>query len=202
MKIDLHVHIKRLSRCAKMDINSLVPQLLTNNICGVSPFDHHYFTKDSDVSEIRHMSHKITVFKGAEINIRGPHGHIEDFILISSVTPQFDLKNFTIQELVDFIKKNDAFTFLAHPYRRIDNVDFDWNWFVPDAIEVFSTHIKPENMQKINDLAYKYGMQTIITSDAHKSRDIGKYYIEIPDGVTTCEELKWIIKTNRYVLPI
>lgn len=202
MKIDLHVHIKRLSRCAKMDIDSLVPQLLANKIYGVSPFDHNYFTADSDIDAIHKISDKITVFKGTEINIRGPSGHIEDFILISSATPKFTLKGFTIWELVDFINKNDALIFLAHPYRRRDKVDFNWEWFIPDAVEVYSTHIDAAHRNTIMDLANKYGMKPIVTSDAHKSREIGKFYTEIPDGIKTCEELKWIIKTNRYLLPI
>jgi hypothetical protein len=203
VKIDLHVHIKRLSKCAKMEISSLVPQLLANNIYGVCPFDHNYYTKDSDIAEIQNISDKITVFKGTEINIKGPQGNKEDYLLISSVTPQFDLKNFEIWELVDFINKNDALTVLANPFRRRDIVDFNFGWFVPDAVEIFSTHIKVENREKIKDLANKYGMKLIVNSDAHKSKQIGQHYFtEIPDGVKTCEELKWIIKTNRYLLPI
>jgi len=202
MKIDLHIHLKRLSKCAKMDINALVPQLIANQIYGVSPFDHNYFTKDSDIKEIQSLSNKITVFKGTEINVRGPKGNKEDFILISSVEPQFDLKHFDIWELVEFINKNDALTILAHPFRRRDFVDFNFGFFVPDAVEIYSTHIKIENREKIKDLAKKYGMATIINSDAHKSKQIGPYYTEIPDGVKTCEDLKWIIKTKRYLLPI
>lgn len=201
MKIDLHVHIKRLSRCAKMDIDSLVPQLLAHKIYGVSPFDHHYFTTDADIEAIHKISDKITVFKGTEINIRGPQGHIEDYILISSTLPTFNLKSFNGWDLVDFIKKYDALIILAHPFRHRDFVDFDWTWFTPDAVEISSTHIDIKNKDKINDLAKLHGMKTIISSDAHKSKQLGGYYTEVPDGIKTCEELKWIIKTNRLLLP-
>lgn len=202
MKIDLHVHIKKLSRCAKMGIEDLVPKLLEHNISGVSPFDHKYFTSDEDISEIRHRSHKITVFKGTEINIRGPKGNIEDFVLISSQTPNFNIANFEIEELIKFQKESDALTILAHPYRRRDFVDFNFDWFLPDAVEIWSTHIIPENRDKIRELGRLYGMMPIVNSDAHKAKEIGEHYTEVPDGIQTCEELKWIIKTNRYHLKI
>jgi histidinol phosphatase-like PHP family hydrolase len=202
MKIDLHVHIKRLSRCAKMDIPDLVPKLLSHNIHGVCPLDHHYWTTNTDINEIQKLSKDITVFKGTEINIRGPQGCIEDFILISSKDPLFLLKQFTLWELLDFIQKSDALIFLAHPFRHRDFVDFNWSWFTPDAVEIYSTHTNIEHREKIKDLANKHGLRPIVTSDAHKDKHIGPYYTEIPDGVKTCEELKWIIKTGRYHLPI
>jgi len=202
MKVDLHVHIKKLSRCAKMDIISLVPHLLAHKIYGVAPLDHHYFTSDEDIKEIKAISDKITVFKATELSIRGPKGNREDVILISSIAPTFKLRKAKGPELTDFINKTDALTILAHPYRRRDFVDFNWDWFIPDAVEIWSTHIEEKNRDKIRALANHHGMQTVVTSDAHRSKHLGKYYIEVPDGVQTCEELKWIIKTNRYTLPI
>lgn len=202
MKVDLHVHIKKLSRCARMDIASMVPHILAYKIYGVAPLDHHYFTSDEDVEEIRKISDKVVVFKAVEIDFRGPRGNREDFILLSSKTPQFDLGKFPLAELVNFIHENDAMTILAHPFRHRDYVDFNWDLFTPDAVEILSNHIKEENRDKIRDLAKRYGMKTIVTSDAHRKRQLGPYYTEIPDEVRTCEELKWIIKTNRYSIPI
>ena len=201
MKVDLHVHIKKLSRCAKMDIQRLVPHLLAYKIYGVAPLDHYYFTSDEDVKEIHDISDKITVFKATELSYRGPRGNKEDIILISSTTPPFELKKMTKSELEVFIRKTDALTILAHPYRRRDFVDFDWEWFTPDAVEISSIHIEEKNRDKIRNLANHHGIQTVVTSDAHRSKHLGKYYIEIPDGIQTCEELKWTIKTNRYTLP-
>lgn len=200
MKIDLHVHVKKLSRCARTTIPQLVEQLTSHGILGVSAFDHYYFTSQADIDEIHSFNKDITVFRGTEIHIRGPYGKKEDFVLISSKEPIFDLRHPTLIGVLDYIHNNDVLTILAHPFRRRDYVDFDFSSFRPDCVEIRSTHIKDENNIKILNLASQYGMRPITNSDAHKPNELGKFYTEIPDGITTCEELKYIIQTNRYIL--
>lgn len=203
MKIDLHIHVKKTSKCAKLTFPILIPSLKEKGIHGASIFDHFYFTTDEDVETVRQLDASITVFKGMEISIKGKGGNREDFVLVSSMAPKTDFRHSDIsnlKELMDYLKESDALTILAHPFRRRDFVDFDFNTFVPDCVEIASIHVAKENQQKITDLAKQYGMRSIATSDSHKVKSVGSYYTEIPDGVKTCEELKYILKSGRYLI--
>lgn len=201
MKIDLHLHIKRNSRCAKMEIPDAVQTLTNHNITGFSLFDHYYFTKDKDIQQIKDINPLLTVFKGTEINIRGQKGKNEDFVIISDVEPPTSTmtkREFILSDFLIYLKDNpDTIVILAHPFRRHDFVDFDFS-FPLDCIEIRSTHINDINKDKILDFAFQHGIGLIVNSDAHKIGHIGEYFTEIPDGITTCSELKCCLETKRY----
>ena len=203
MKIDLHIHVKKTSRCAKLTFPLLVPTLKAKGISGACIFDHFYYTTDADIETVRQLDASITVFKGTEISVKGRNGNREDFVIVSSIVPKSDFRHSDISnldELTKYLKDSDALTILAHPFRRRDFVDFDFDVFVPDCVEISSCHIVEENRQKIKDLSSKYGMRAIVTSDSHKAKTLGQYYTEIPDGIKTCEELKYILKSGRYLI--
>lgn len=197
MKIDLHVHIKRTSRCARADIEDMAKAAIGVGLDGLVVLDHSYQSTKEECDRCMQKFPKIKLFRGAELCV-----FKDDLVLISANTmnflPPYRQKFYDIDYLHEFSQSPHNLTILAHPYRRSDQISWDLNKFHPNAVEIASTHIVKENRLKINLLAEAYGMNTVAVSDAHKTKYLGGYCIETDCEVNNEVDLIKVIKNGLY----
>lgn len=196
MKIDLHVHIKRTSRCAKEEIDVMAQSALSKGLNGIVVFDHNYQSTAEEC--MKYSTKEIKVFRGIEMNVMD-----EDVVIISShnidFAPKYKEKITDLKMLQDWIEKTESLLILAHPYRRHD-ITIDFNILKPHAVEIASRHIIRENREKIHVLSKKYRMNCVSVSDAHKSNQLGGFCIDTDYDVNNEEELINCVKNGRFTL--
>lgn len=197
MKIDLHVHIKRTSHCARCEIDEMAKAALNVGLDAIVVLDHNYQATLEECNRVMSVIPKIKIFRGAELNLNN-----DDLVLISTepmnFMPAYKQRFHDIEFMNEWAKMAGNLAILAHPYRRRDSISWDLNKFCPHAIEIGSNHIVKENRLKINKLATEFKMNTVAVSDAHKTRHLGGYCIETERVVNNEMDLCHVIKNGFY----
>ena len=198
MKIDLHVHIHRTSRCAKEEPEQMAKQALSCGINGLVIFDHNYQSTKEECQKTEELVKGVKLFRGIELNVCE-----DDVVIISSHTipfaPKYKEKVTDLKMLADWINKTDSLAILAHPFRRHD-VSFDFGIFKPHATELASRHVVRENRDKIAEMAKRFDMKVVSVSDAHKASQLGGFCINTDYDVNNEQELIEVVKCGKFTL--
>ena len=199
MKLDLHVHIKRNSSCAKREPLQVVKEAITNDIDGLVLLDHKYHATELDIF----IMSPIKLFRGAEVHIKNKKRKVEDHVIvITEKKIPFPLQiNSKDVNYLETFKSEDTLLFLAHPFRKSDILSFDLEKFCPDAIEILSPNTPIDKMLSIESLSFQYHMPLLACSDSHKAGRIGQWYIDTGNvSVNTYKQLAQIVKSGAYEL--
>jgi predicted metal-dependent phosphoesterase TrpH len=213
VKIDLHVHIKKTSRCAKMDARDAIGAAINAKIDGLALLDHHYHVTPDDFaaaiaefSSEKYEGAKVPrIFRAAELTVvNRDNGGRDDLVLIGDEPFGFPIpRPMDVSELAavrEYLDRHGGFCFWAHPFRKRQTYAFDLTKFIPDGVEVASPHTDMLQRARIMQLIHKHGMAPLSTSDSHKTRSIGKYYIDLDEDAENAKELALRIKSRMYTL--
>jgi hypothetical protein len=206
MKVDLHVHIHATSRCAKQSHIDAAITAKKHGLDAIAILDHHYYPTDLQRIEAEAAS-GVRVFLANEICVR-MNGGKNDIVLVSEKKPDFDTGEYHkraigeagMDQIMQFCKETTAFWFLAHPFRRGKPIFIDLGRYTPDAIELASRNTPVVKRQDIIKTADQYNIPCIATSDAHKTRQLGGFCIELDEYAGTNGLLKKAIKEKRFSL--
>lgn len=84
MKIDLHVHIHRTSRCARCDIDEMAKAAIDNGLDGIVVLDHNYQSTQEECNAGMQKFPNLKIFRGAELCFNN-----DDLVLVSRNTMGF-----------------------------------------------------------------------------------------------------------------
>ena len=198
MKVDLHVHVHRTSRCAREDIEPMAQKMKELGITGMVALDHNYQTTKEECSAVEKAIGGVRIYRGVEVNVCD-----DDVVIVSDQTmdflPPYKSSLTDLDKLQKWVTETDSLAILAHPFRWHD-ISFDLNRFRPHAVEIASRHVPVINRLKILGVARKYGMLLVSTSDAHKSRQLGGFCIDLDNFATDERGLIKEVKSGKYTL--
>jgi len=196
MKVDLHVHSAEHSNCAISTEREQIEAAIAIGLDGIAFTDHHYQRSAKYLKELNEKYKPFKIFTGIEIRTTDTD---EDVIILG--VPEMELhlkKRWTYENLYKFARSFDGAIILPHPYRFAPEVYSNVETFVPDAIEIMSTNIKPHLYNRITELCDNLGTPPIATSDAHISDHVGKFYVTLSNSVHNDAELVNMIKNFKY----
>ena len=214
MKIDLHVHINRTSRCARQEPEEAATKAKSLGIDGIVILDHHYYPTQEECHKTEQET-GVKIFKGIEITVKadgsdaisGTRGGANDLVIISNQSPQCETGQYhrpiTTSELpvlLEHVAKTNGLSILAHPYRRDKPLVIDLGKYHIDCVEIASRNTAVHNRDKILETAERYGMVCVADSDAHKTRHLGCFCIETDEPVNDESELAHIVKAKKFSL--
>ena len=107
-------------------------------------------------------------------------------------------KGMSIQATIDAIHEAGGLAIAAHPYRW-------WSGLGPkntlkydfDGVEAMNARSIPSANRKSKKLADRIGKPLTAGSDAHSPERIGWGYVELPDGLTTWQEVVQAIRDGK-----
>jgi predicted metal-dependent phosphoesterase TrpH len=203
MKIDLHVHINRTSKCARCEPEEMALKAKEKGLDAICILDHHYYPNNEECKKAEDIS-GIKVFKAIEITVKAKEGG-NDIIVISHAKPDFDVGAYhqpipesRLPQLIDFVKRSQGISILAHPFRK--NKPLAINPSGIDCIEIASKNTAVENREKILETSIHYNMLCVSASDAHKTRTLGHYCIDTDYDVLNELELAITLKRKHFTL--
>ncbi len=194
MKADLHIHSTFSDGFASPE--EIVKEAIKKGIKCICITDHGEV--EGAIRAMKFAFDKdILVIPGIEVTSKS--GHILG-INVKKVIPNWLSAEKTIKE----IRKQGGLAIIAHP--------FDWpiEDFIggekeilrlqPDGIEAFnaSVLVKSSN-KKALDFALKYNFSVTAGSDAHNKEFIGRGYLEIPDEITSVQDVIDAILSKKVV---
>ena len=128
----------------------------------------------------------ILIIPGVEIST--PQG---DIVVLG--TEELPPKPWTVENVVDFAKKNACISIAAHPFREWGLGDVAKTSNV-DAIEILNGASSASANRQARDLAKQLGVPGVAGSDSHKPEELFSVYNEVQAGLDVDEILKAIKK--------
>jgi predicted metal-dependent phosphoesterase TrpH len=186
IRADLHIHTT-YSDDSTVTPKALVEKLHAHNsIKAAAVTDHDTVAGLNETQKLAAAYPDILIIPGVEIST--PEGDL--LVLGAEETPQ---KPWTTENVIDFARKNNYVSVVAHPYREYGMGDLARNYKV-DAIEVINGESTPQANKMAHELAKSMKLPGTAGSDAHSPSEPLTVYTEIQADLNVDEILKAIKK--------
>jgi len=178
MRADLHVH-SCYSNDGVSTPDQIVEVAVQVGLGCVAITDHNSFEAYFDIKD----NGKVIIIPGEEVSSK--EGHILAFGINKEIP-----RGMSIQETIDAIHEAGGYAFAAHPYRWWSGIGekntLSYNF---DGTEARNARSVRGANKKSEKLAAKIGKPSSAGSDAHSPIRIGHGYVDLPDGLTTWQEV-------------
>ena len=178
MRADLHVHTC-YSNDGKSTPEQVVERCLEIGIGCVAITDHNEFRAFDDLKD----DGRIIVIPAEEVSSKDGH-------IVALGIDRHIPRDMGIQETIDAIHDAGGYAFAAHPYRWWSGLgEKNTLRYQFDGTEALNARSIPSANIKSERLAARIGRPVTAGSDAHSPQRIGWGYVELPDGLTTWQEV-------------
>jgi predicted metal-dependent phosphoesterase TrpH len=190
-KLDLHVHSRELSGCAKSSAEEMILAAIGRGIDGLVFTDHDRLVPPRRIEELRRRYAPFMIHGGIEVMVS-----VEHVLVLGLSASCLETRRWSYPDLHGFVRDAGGYLVLAHPYRFRDTVEIDIGSYPPDAIELRSKNIRPKDEHRIRALAESVGAQLVCNSDAHRAKDVGSYYNLVQADSLGLETLVELLRTR------
>ncbi len=188
MKADLHVHTM-YSNDGKTTMEELLEYAERAGIGCIAVTDHNSFEAYGHLKD----NGRIIIIPAEEVS--SAEGHIVA-LGIDRLIP----RDLPIKETIDLIHEAGGYAIAAHPYRWWSGLGEENTVNNPfDAIEALNGRSVRKDNRRSEDLARRSGKPFTAGSDAHTPEHIGDGVVELPDDLTTWEEVVEYIMSGKPV---
>ena len=189
MRADLHVHTM-FSNDGKTTMEELLEYAERAGLGCVAVTDHNEFK----AYDLLKDNGKIIIVPAEEVS--SAEGHIVALGIDRQIP-----RGLSIQETIDKIHEAGGYAFAAHPYRWWSGLGEKNTLKYPfDGIEARNGRSIPSANRRSERLARKVGHPMTAGSDAHSPHRIGDGYVELPDDLTTWQEVVEYIMANKVTI--
>jgi predicted metal-dependent phosphoesterase TrpH len=193
MKIDLHVHTQERSACGKASEEAQVEAAIAAGLDAIVFTDHHRLAPLERLEALNQQYAPFRIFGGIEITSQG-----EDFLVLGLRHPDLESPDWSYPSLYKFVRQNDGYIAMAHPFRYRANIELDLDQYIPDAIEARSPNTPVNQEIHIREIAARLGMPVLYNSDAHSTERLGTYYLQLDDSPADDQELIASLKSGKF----
>jgi len=194
MLIDMHMHTSERSGCAS---SPAVDQLMIARMTGldaVAITDHHRLVTPAARAVLEGLFPELILIPGVEITLSDV---LEDIIVLGLDHQELVDGPWDWADLRSFVRERGGLTIMAHPLRYADTIGLDLDALPPDAMELYSTNIRPANHAQIKREAEARGIPLVSSSDAHHCRDVGRHATRLREPATTVNAILEAIRCGE-----
>jgi predicted metal-dependent phosphoesterase TrpH len=172
MKIDLHVHTRARSPCARSSTDEMIRAAVDRGLDGLVIADHDRLVPTEELAYLNAKYAPFRIFGGVEVTTHGEH------VLVLGVRDEaLEDRWWAYPDLYAFVRARGGFLALAHPFRfNRSRLEVDVERFPPNALEVYSNNTPRRAERRIRRMAAHLDVLLLSNSDAHHRSDIGAYY--------------------------
>jgi histidinol phosphatase-like PHP family hydrolase len=194
LKIDLHVHTKERSVCARSGEEEIIQAAIAYGLDGLVFTDHHRLAPRDRLGELNREYVPFRVFGGIEVSVTEG----EDMLVLGVHDPTLETRDWSYPELFAFVRKWEGFLVLAHPFRYHDAINIDAGAYPPDAVEVHSKNTGACDEPQIRAFLAHLDLLPLYNSDAHRAEHVGIYYNQLARVPRDERELVEILRAGDY----
>ncbi len=194
MKVDLHVHTRERSPCARSSADQMVRAAVDAGLDGLVITDHDRLVTPEELTFLNRKYMPFRVFGGVEVTTHGEH------VLVLGVWDDaLEHGWWTYPDLHAFVQARHGFLVVAHPFRfNREQLELDTERFPPHALEGYS-HNTPERVRsRILELAARLDVPVLSNSDAHHSSSIGAHYNALDQEPRNVETLIRLLEKEAF----
>ena len=191
MKVDLHVHTKERSQCAKASTIEQIQAAVAAGLDAIALTDHGQLAPAEEIFRLNTEYAPFRILDGIEIAVGG-----EDVVVLGLRAPSLLTEKWDYPRLHGFVRAQGGVLALAHPFRHRPNITIPVQEFPPDAIEVCSGSTPRHAVEQIVAVAQSLGVPVLSNSDAHATETLGGYYNVLDMEPRNARELLDLIKAG------
>lgn len=194
MRIDLHVHTRERSSCARSATEDMIRAAIEEDLDALVISDHDRLVPRERLRYFNVKYAPFRVFGGIEVTTRGEH------ILVFGVDdPEIEGRYWRYPDLHEFVRVRRGFLVIAHPYRfNPHQIGVDLEAFPPDALELCSRNTPRSAEPGIRELGEELDVPLLSNSDAHHVSDVGGYYNELDREPGDIEALVSMLRAGAF----
>ena len=202
MKVDLHCHTMQRSYCSSLDEELLIEHSIRSGLDGIVFTDHGRLPPSKNLERLNDKYHPFRVFVGIEITILMDSSRFYDYqdFIVVGLGNRIMESSWSYDKLLKWVRTNGGWISLSHPFRYNNILPQAIMDNPPDALELYSTHIRAGLLSKIKVLAEKLGCQVVGVSDAHHVRDVGYSAVNLVKSVASDAGLVAELKKGAFEL--
>jgi predicted metal-dependent phosphoesterase TrpH len=195
--LDLHCHTRERSGCSLVGEEALIRKAVRLGLAGIAFTDHHRLPPPGRLEELNRRHHPFRVFTGIEISILMAENW-QDFLVIGLAEPALEQAEWNYAQLREFVREKGGWMAWAHPFRYNPVLPQIIKDDPPDALEMYSSNIRPALAPRIEALAREWGCQVIGASDAHLLGEVGYSAILMSQPAASEAELVALLKKGAF----
>ena len=196
MKIELHLHTNRYSRCARNAPEEMLARLVELNYEAVFLTEHDAVWPTESLRQLQRQWPEIRIFPGLELTLYNSRGFSHLLLLGATESDFLDVGD--PGDALARARERGYTTILAHPYRWEGSADMLEKGYYPDAIECSTPNVLPLQAVMAQVTAGQMHIPVVNTGDAHSVDFLGKYWIETEEPLDTPAQLRDILLEGRY----
>lgn len=194
MRIDLHVHTNRYSKCSHISPQEMAESAIAAGLDGVVITEHNTIWSAEELDEFRQQYPKLTILRAFEVSAADKH----DVLVYGVYDPSRFYVGMPVRAAVDTAHAMGGYAVLAHPFRYVEQIKPEV-WESPfDAVETCSINIDPLQHQLYLDLAKRMAVPYVHNSDGHYNISLGGYYNEFHVQVSNEAELLAALRNKAF----
>lgn len=171
----MHIHTK-YSLCSLNKPRDILKTAIKKKLDGICVVDHNTMKGSLETKKLN-KNKNLEVIAGKEI--RTNYGDCVVFY------HQEDIKETDFLEVVDNVRKQDAFLTIAHPFRLLPYLKFKGDFSKANCIETYNARTFPWENKKAEKEGKELGLASIGGSDAHFPWEIGNGLTIFDDDLRT-----------------
>ncbi len=194
MRIDLHVHTREGSSCARSTADEVVRSAIDRGLDGLVITDHDRLMDDARLVYLNRKYAPFRLFGGIEITTQREH------VLVLGVNDeQLEMRRWAYARLQAFVNDRGGFLALAHPFRfNADRIEADLDRYPPHGLEASSWNTAAAAASRIREVATRLGVPVLSNSDAHHASEVGNHYNVLDETPEDVGSLVKILKEGRF----
>lgn len=182
MILDLHTHTERYSPCSQISLEHLILAEM-NIVDGIAITDHDHLISNEETESLT-KKYGLLVLPGVEISADGIYAQILAFGIKKEIMPDLG-----VEETIAKIHEQRGVAIAVHPYRYVNTLDQKMLENI-DAIETLTPNCTPEQNMKAQEIALKWKLPQIGSSDVHTLSMVGSYATRFPSQIQNMDDLK------------
>jgi len=195
MKLDLHIHTLERSPCAQASEDEQIQAAIAAGLDAIFITDHWKMVSPGRLAELNRHYAPLRIFGGIELTVEG-----EDLLVLGIPDLLLEAAEWDYEALHAFVRQNQGFLVLAHPFRYHNKINLPLEALPPDAIEVHSHNTPPAVEPVLREISRRLSIPLLSDSDAHVTRQVGKYYNILPGDPQDMQDIFRLLRAGNHAL--
>jgi len=192
MKVELHLHTRRYSFCARNSPEAMMRGLIEADYDAVFLTEHDQVWQPDELAALRKEFPELRIFPGLELTLDEQH------LLILGTTETDWLDMTDEAEILARARRDHFATILAHPFRWAGGDAMLRAGRLPDAIECRSGNQRGPMSLRAQEAADRLSLPAVHADDAHGLTMIGKFWIETARPLDRPGDIRDILLAGEY----
>lgn len=193
MKIDLHVHCRERSNCARASEEEQITAAIRQGLDALVFTDHDRLVPVSRLEALNRRFAPFRIFGGVEISLGNEHA-----LVIGVRSASLEAGGWDYNHLHQFVRANQGFLALAHPFRFRREIEADLAAAPPDAMEVYSVNTPAHAEVAIRAIAGELQIPLLSDSDAHITEPLGRFYNQLNSAAPDEAALVRLLRAGQF----